>query len=72
MASTATVSPTMKQEIMDGLSMLVSDTILIEKIPNKVNIRYEVRSAPKDIAKMFSPVIADIILCNSSQKDHVH
>ena len=63
MALTATASPAMKQAIMDSLSMPVSDTLVIEKIPNRVNIRYDVCSAPKDVSEILSPVVAAIKAC---------
>lgn len=60
MALTATVSPAMKHEIMDSLSMSLSETLVIEKIPNKVNIQYDVCIMPKDVSEIVSPVVSDI------------
>lgn len=69
MAWTATVSPAMKHEIMDSLSMSASDTLFIKKIPKKLlNIQYNVQSAPKDVSEIVFPVVADIKACGVHAK----
>ena len=60
MALTATVSPAMKSDVMRSLSMSPDDTVVIEKIPNKPNIRYDVHVMPKNVEEILSPLITDI------------
>ena len=60
MALTATVSPVMKTDIMQSLNMCPSDTVVIEMLPNKPNIRYNVHVIPKDVERILSPVITDV------------
>ena len=59
MALTATVSPVMKADIMQSLNMCPNDTTVIERLPNKPNIRYTVRVTPKNVEEVVSPVITD-------------
>lgn len=69
MALTPTVSPAMKHEIMDSLSMSPSDTLVIKKIPKKLlNIQYNVQSVPKDVSEIVIPVVADIKACGIHAK----
>ena len=57
MALTATVSPAMKAAIMQSLSMCPDDTMVIERLLNKPNIRYTVCVTLKDVEERVSPVI---------------
>ena len=60
MALTATVSPLMKTDIMQSLNMCPDDTVVIERLPNKPNIRYSVHVVPNDVETILSPVITDV------------
>lgn len=60
MSLSATVSPAMKTKIMESLSMSMNDCVVIEKIPNKPNIRYDVKPVPKDVSTILAPIVADI------------
>ena len=40
--------------------MSPDDTVVIEKIPNKPSIRYDVHVMPKNVEEILSPVITDI------------
>lgn len=48
--------------------MSLSDTLVIEKILNKVNIRYDVRCTPNDVSEIVSPVVADVKACGIRAK----
>ena len=54
----ATVSPAMKTKIMESLRM----TVL--KIPNKPNIRYDVKPVPKDVSTILAPIEAKWDTCH--------
>ena len=60
MALSATVSPAMKNEIMESLNMPKNDSVVIKRVPNKPNIKYAVQISPEDIREILSPVISDI------------
>ena len=60
MSLSATVSPAMKTKIMESLSMSMNDCVVIEKIPNKPNSRYDVKPVPKDVSTILAPIVADI------------
>ncbi len=60
MALTATATPATRASIMASLCMDKDSTTIVEKLPNKTNIRYKVEKKPKEIADILHPVIADI------------
>ena len=58
MALTATAAPDTKTVILQSLEMIGS--FVVEKLPNKKNIKYMVHLIPKDFTPILEPIIHDV------------
>lgn len=58
MALTTTASPETKRVILNSLEMV--DAFVLERIPNKTNIKYTVCPMPKDLSEVLKPVLCDV------------
>ena len=62
MALSATVSCDTKTMLMQSLCLLSKNVIIVEKPPNKYNIRYAVCPKPPDLITIIRPLVHDVIL----------
>ena len=60
MALTATASPENKKTIMTKLAMDEEHCFIIEKLPNKLNIKYVVQPAPETFTEMLHHLIEEV------------
>lgn len=60
MALTATVTPASRKVIMKTLCLYEDETVIIERLPNKKNIKYEVRKKPKDMEQVFITLVQQV------------
>ncbi len=60
MALTATATPSTREYIMKNLCMEKDSTLVIDCLPNKTNIRYEVHQKPQEIANLLRATVTDV------------